>query len=172
MTKTNSKRTASGLTIAHLASFLAVVGIFSCLAIPYFFSQPKITLDSATILLAQDLRLAQNEAVLASQTTSLVVDSDGDGYAITYPSGEVIPNPVGGGDLHRSYSYDAIFRGVQIQPVKDSPLKISFSRDGFSLNGVSFRLKYEGETRLVHVAEGNGEISIEGLHTEWSDNGL
>jgi Tfp pilus assembly protein FimT len=172
MPGTSAPRSSSGISIAHIASFLAVVALFSCIAIPLFFGQPKVTLDSAAILLAQDLRLAQNEAVLASQTTSLALDENGDGYAIEYSSGRVLANPVGGEDLRRVYSFDAIFRGVQIEAVKDSASLVSFSRDGFSLNGASFRLEYGDETRLVHVAKGNGEISIDGLHSPFDDSGL
>lgn len=172
MTGRKHKPSKFGLSIAHMFLFLGAVGVFSCVAIPMFFSQTRITLDNATLLFAKDLRHAQNEAVLAGQTTAMEVDQSGDGYALIYSSGRPIPNPVGGGDLKRVYSFDAIFRGVEIEALDERSQKVSYDRNGFALNSGRFKLTYEGGERFVRVDKGSGRVQIEGLERDWNDNGL
>ncbi len=172
MSPSNSKRSKFELTITHMLSFLGLVAVISCVAIPMFFSQPRITLDNATLLFAKDLRFAQNEAVLAGQTTSLTLDENHDGYALRYSSGTPVPNPVGGGNLARVYSFDAIFRGVQIEALDEGSRTIKFDRNGFTLNSGAYRLSYEGGTRSVEIDKVSGKISIDGLERDWNDNGL
>ena len=172
MSEPEHKRSVFEITIAHMLSFLGLVGVISCVAIPMFFSQPKITLDNAALLFAKDLRYGQNEAVLAGQTTYVELDAGGDGYALRYSSGTAVPNPVGGDDLIRIYSFDAIFRGVEIQALDEESRKVTFDHNGFSLNAGRFLLTYEEGRRTVELERGSGRIKITGLEREWTDNGF
>jgi hypothetical protein len=172
MSEPERKRSIFEITIAHMLCSLGLVGVISCIAIPMFFSQPKITLDNATLLFAKDLRYGQNEAVFAGQSTYLELDSEGDGYSLVYSSGVCVPNPVGGDDLNRVYSFDAIFRGVEIKALDEESQKVTFSHSGFTLNSGRFLLTYKDGTRTVEIKKGSGQVTIEGLEREWSDNGF
>jgi Tfp pilus assembly protein FimT len=154
-----------------LAITLVVVAVLSCIAIPAFFSQPVVTLDHAALLFANDLRYAQNEAAISSQGTQVNFDLKQDGYTVTYQTGEAVPNPIGGADLLRTYSHDAIFRGVLIEIVEGANPQ-RFDRAGFALDGGKFRLKYEGDERFVFLVRGSGHLEIQGLATEWVDDGM
>ncbi len=165
------RRLASGLSILHLALGLVIVTVLTGVAIPLFYAQPKITLDHAAILLANDLRYAQNEAAISGESTSIKFDQDGDGYSAQYSSGLPIANPVGGGELVRQYSFDAIFRGVSLEVLSGSTAT-RFDRHGFATTPIDIRLSYQGDTRLLRMAVGSGLVEISGLETSWEDRGL
>ncbi|MFT7668988.1 MAG: hypothetical protein ACI8X5_001688 [Planctomycetota bacterium] len=159
-----------GVTIMDIAIALASLALITGIAIPVYFSQPRVTLDHAAILLANDLRFAQNEAAISGESTVLEFDEEGDGYAVFYESGAPVTNPVGPLNLDRQYSVDAIFRGVSLRPLEGGPP--SFDRHGFLLNEIRVELRYEGETRRLQMERGSGLVSIEGLGRVWTDDGL
>lgn len=174
---TESKRTgfprrlATGLNILDLAIVMAIVTVLTGIAIPVFYSQPKITLDHASILLANDLRYAQNEAAICGEATTLTFAENGDGYSVNYKSGRPVANPVGGLDLVRQYSVDAIFRGVSLAVVEGERTQ-HFDRHGFALGDVVIEMRYEGDTRTLRMKKGSGLVHIRGLETQWEDQGL
>lgn len=165
------RRWIHGLSILDLAIAMGVVLVLSCIAIPGFFSRPAITLDHAALLFASDLRYAQNEAAISGQGTRVELSADGDGYAVDYQTGEAVGNPVGGENLRRKYSHDAIFRGVEIQVLEGSSTP-SFDRNGFALEGGSYTLTYEGDIRMVHLERGSGHLEIVGLTENWTDDDM
>lgn len=158
-------------SIVDLTLTLASITVASALAIPYFFGRPQVTLDHAAILLANDLRYTQNEAAVSGETTRIAFDPGGDGYRAVYQSGDAIANPVGGADLERAYSFDAIFRGVQLSP-RAGAEAVEFDRNGFAKGGVEVELSFEGDSRLLRLEQGSGIVHIEGLEGEWQDDGL
>ena len=158
-------------TILDLSIALSLIAILSAIAIPTFFSRPKVTLDHAAILLANDMRYAQNEAALCGMSTRVKFDPSGDGYAIQYSNGKAIANPIGGADLVRSYSFDAIFRGVRIASL-DGVESVEFDRNGFASQGLELELQYEEGTRVLRMERGSGLVTIEGLESDWVDDGL
>lgn len=164
-------RLREGLNILDFALALVLVLVVSAIAIPSFFAQPKVTLDHAALLLAHDLRYAQNEAALCAQTTEVRFDPAGDGYSILYLSGQAVANPIGGGDLERQYSYDAVFRGVMLE-TEGGTTHVRFDRSGFALDDASFVLHYGDDTRRLVLERGSGLMRIEGLQSEWRDDGL
>jgi len=164
-------RMRNGLNILDFALTLALVLVVSAIAIPSFFAQPKVTLDHAALLLAHDLRYAQNEAALCAQTTEVRFDPGGDGYSILYRNGQAVANPVGGADLVRQYSFDAVFRGVTVEP-EGGTTHVRFDRSGFALDDASFVLHYGDDTRRLVLERGSGLMQIEGLQREWRDDGL
>ena len=152
---------------------LAGLTIFSLVAIPAFYARPAVTLDNAALLLAHDLRYAQNEAAILQLDTRVVFREDGDGYELVTATGRPLPNPVGGGNLLRKYSRDAIFEGVRIVSVEGlEEGTLSFGANGFCLGRADIELHYEDEVRVLHIAKNSGMIEIEGLHRAWSDDGL
>lgn|GEM_PF-1006833 len=164
-------RWAAGLNILHLAVALAGITALTGVAIPAFYSRPEVTLDHASILLAKDLRYAQNEAAICGAGTRVEFDPGGDGYVVRYESGGPVANPVGGADLFRSYSFDAIFRGVELEVI-GGPTAVRFDRDGFALDPLEVELRYGGDHRLLQMSEGSGLVDIQGLENGWNDEGL
>jgi len=164
-------RLRHGLRLTDFALALVAVLVVSCIAIPYFFSRPRVTLDHAALLLAHDLRYAQNEAALMAQTTEVRFDAGGDGYTVHYKNGDEVANPVGGGALFRRYSADAIFQGVSLEPIGGVE-RVRYDRSGFSLDEAGFVLRYGGDERRLFLSSGNGRLRIEGLEREWRDDGL
>lgn len=163
----------AGFTILELAIALALITVASVIAIPAFYSQPNITLDNASLLLARDLRYAQNEAAMRGVHTQVTFDTFGDGYAVETSDAMPLPNPVGGGDLVRVYSRDAIFEGVTITAINGlTEPHVRFDKNGFALDGVAIEMHYEQEVRTVHLARESGLMEIEGLTTRWKDDGL
>jgi hypothetical protein len=165
------RRLISGPNIVDLTLALAVITLITGLAIPYFFSKPEITLDHAAILLANDLRYAQNEAAICGRETRVMFAGDGDGYQVRYRDGGAVANPVGGADLRRIYSIDAIFRGVRIEPLGEIE-GVDFDRNGFAQSGLEVELTYEDGRRLLTMEKGSGLIHIAGLESDWRDDGL
>jgi hypothetical protein len=161
------------LSLGVLMLSLASLTVFSLIAIPAFYARPAVTLDNAAILLASDVRYAQNEAAILQVDTCLVFREDGDGYALLTRTGRPLPNPVGGGDLVRKYSRDAIFEGVQLTSIEGlEENRLYFGANGFCLGRADIELHYEEEVRVLHVAKNSGMIEIEGLSRPWSDDGL
>ncbi len=162
-----------GFTILELAISLALITLVSVIAIPAYYAQPSITLDNAAELLARDLRYTQNEAAVRATDTQVVFDESGDGYIVETVNAAPLPNPVGGGDLFRIYSRDAIFEGVLITSVKGPDIRmVRFDRNGFCMDRASIELHYEEEVRVVNIAKGSGLIEIEGMTSGWEDDGL
>jgi type II secretory pathway pseudopilin PulG len=164
---------AAAFSLFELIIALALITITSVIAIPLFYAQPGITLDNAAILLARDLRYAQNSAVVIRGETQVVVDANGDGYRVCRISGQPLPNPVGDGPLVRTYSADAIFEGIDIPRVEGAPQRtISFAPTGHCLTAAQVELRYAGRVRILRLEKGTGEITIDGLLTTWCDDGL
>lgn len=165
------QRWRRGLSLIDFLIALTAILIASVVAIPGFFGRPEVTLDSAAMLLANDLRFAQNEAALSEQGTRVVFSETGDGYEILYSDGVAVSNPVGGGSLVRQYSRDAIFRGVRTT-VEGEETTVRFDESGFALDRLAVRLDYGGESRRLYLTRGSGMMEIDGLIREWRDDGL
>ena len=162
----------SAFSLLELTIALALITLASVIAIPAFYSQPGVTLDNAAVLLARDLRYAQNAAVMIGQQTLLVIDEDGDGYCVRRASGGYVENPIGGGPLVRKYSADAIFEGIEIPNVDGPEGRIfRFDRHGFCLQRGQMELRYGDRVRILRLKRGSGRITIDGLLTPWTDDG-
>ena len=167
-------RPRRGFTILELAIALALISLAAALAIPAFYGRPEVSLDRAALLLARDLRTAQNHAVQAGCDVHFHLRSDGNGYAAWYESGAPLPNPAGGGPLARAYDRDAVFEGVRITRVQldGHPREVRFDRLGFAHGGGTIELFYRGRDVAVHVAESTGLVTIRGLSRGFQDDGL
>ena len=106
-----------GFTILELLLVLIFVSTVAALAIPAFFSRPSITLENASVLLARDLRTAQNRSAYLAEESRMEFLRDGSGYRVTDLSGEVVRNPRTGEDFERIYPSDGVFRGVTVTDV-------------------------------------------------------
>jgi len=161
-----------GVSILGLAVGLALIAGAATVAIPAFFGRPEVSLDNAAILLARDLRAAQNHAVVERKDMLVLFHPDGDGYRIVDEDGRPMPSPTGGADFDRRYSADAVFENVRISAVRSEPgQQVRFGRDGFSHSHARIQLSYRDETRTVRVRRGTGKVEIDGLRRPWEDDG-
>lgn len=168
----SEQRSPGGLSILKMALALAFIAVVSIVGIPAFYSQPSITLDNAAVLLARELRFAQNESVVVGVNTRVRFLPEGDGYAVETAHGRALPNPLGGGDLIRVYSRDAIFEGVKITSTSGThDGMVRFTTRGFCLDEVSVELTYESEIRVLRISKNTGLMEILGLSREWHDTG-
>jgi len=168
----NSSR-REGFSLLELILALALITVVSSVAIPAYYSLPAVTLDNAAILLARDLRYAQNKAALIGEDTRVVFDEDGDGYRAVTESGSSLSNPVGGDALIRKYSADAVFEGTHIARLEGAAgFSLRFDRHGFALDQGRVELTYQDQVRILILKRGTGRVEIEGLSTHWRDDGL
>lgn len=163
---------ARGFSILELAVVLALITVAAAIAIPLFYGRPSVTLDNAAILLARDLRTAQNLAVHRRKGMQVEFFPDGSGYRIVDEDGQTILNPSGAGELARRYSRDAVFEGVRIRSVDLGPeCAARFTPDGLSVRGGEIVLVYRDDERRLSLREGSGMVEIEGLQRSWADDG-
>lgn len=158
-------RSSHGFTVLELAVALALITLVAVLAIPAFYGRPEVTLDRAALLLARDLRIAQNEAVRWSGDVHFDFLPDGEGYAPRFADGRPVPNPVGSGPMERIYERDAVFEGVRISRLQlaGHPRSIRFDRLGYAYGGGTIELAFEGQDCRVIVHESSGLVTLEGL---------
>ena len=161
-----------GFSLLELAIALALITIAAIVAIPSFYARPGVTLDSAAILLAKDLRHAQNLAAQRGIEVVLEFSPDGTGYRVIDAEGRAVQNPLGAGALIRDYARDGVFEGVRIESVQlGARASASYDARGLSLQGGSIRLGDRGARRTLSLQAGSGLIDIEGLSRPWSDSG-
>lgn len=154
----------SAFTLTELVLTLALITILASIALPTYFGRPEVTLENAALLMAKDLRQAQNRAAYLGQSVDFVIERDGTGYSVSDP---IAAN---GKHMERDYSRDAVFEGVRIVNVNLGPgMAFHFSPRGIALGGGSVTLAYAGDTRVLHVSSGSGHIQIDGSTSGWAD---
>ncbi|MAF66891.1 MAG: hypothetical protein CMJ84_14700 [Planctomycetes bacterium] len=161
-----------GVNIAALAAALLAVSALALLAIPAFFARADVSLDNAALLLAADLRAAQDVAVIGERELRVVFFEDGTGYRVVDASDRPIPHPVGLGEFVRSYSRDGVFENVRIANRDIGPETwITFDAYGFARSVGTVVLGLGEERRTLEVQAGSGLVRIEGLGRPWDDGG-
>lgn len=152
-----TRHVRQGFTLAELLLSFAVLTLVALLAITSFFSQTEMTLHNATRVLADDVRTAQNRAMLLRVPVALRFDEDGDGYAVEdlAPSPEALLELVP--SVKRKYSADAVFEGVRIARTElGGATVLRFDAEGRAEHDALIVLSYGGETRSVLVEKGRG----------------
>ena len=163
---------SSGFSILELAIVLTLLTVIAAIAIPLFYGRASITLDSAAILLARDLRVAQNTAVFREKDVIVQFLPEGDGYRVYDEFGAMLPNPTGGGDFVRRYSQDGVFEGVELEYLDVGPNRsVHFTQGGVALHGAEVHLRFGGERRKLTVEPTTGLVTLEGLRRSWRDDG-
>lgn len=164
--------TRAGFSLLHLLIALVGVSVVATLAIPRYFSHAHITLENAAVLLAQDLRTAQNRAAYSSETLFFRFFPDGDGYEVVTKSGQQVSDPRTGRAFVRRYSSDAVYRGVQIDSlVAGDDGTLVLTPFGEISDAVTARLVFEGRERVVRAARSSGIVTIEGSTSGFVDDG-
>lgn len=165
-------RRRGGFTILELLIALMLIAIVASLAVPAWFDRSEVTLENACVLLARDLRLAQNRAAVMGEETVVEFSADGTGYTVFGPWGKVITHPRTRRPFHRDYSADGVFEDVRVDSVElGQGFRISFTPGGQARNGGRIVLRFGDERRAVCVETETGEIAIEGSDSGWVDDG-
>lgn len=162
----------SGFTLLELLISLVVISVIAALAIPSYFGRSEVTLENAAVLLARDLRAAQNRSAYMGETTRVVFFEDGDGYHVLDTFGKPTENPRNELPFERRYSIDAVFRGVRIASVElDGETALIFDERGEPTGPARITLEFDGDERTILLSPPYGEISILGSTSGWVDRG-
>jgi prepilin-type N-terminal cleavage/methylation domain-containing protein len=162
----------SGFTVFELLLAILVISMLAAVTVPAYFSQPEVSLENASILLANDLRTAQNQAAFDGRAARFRFLSDGDGYVVVDTAGKQLENPATGRIFERRYSSDGVFLGVAIQRAEVGPDRIlHIDEHGRPLESAHITLTFCGDSRDVLVEKGTGRIRILGTTSGWTDRG-
>lgn len=162
-----------GFTLLHLVLLLGILTVAAAVAIPQFFAREIVTLENGAVLLARDLRAAQNRAAFSHETLFFRFFEDGDGYEVVTKSGKPILDPRTGRLFVRRYSTDGVFEGLRIDSVEagdDRTLVLTAS--GEISDELRVSLSFKGSQRLLRAARPTGLVKIEGSTSEFLDDGL
>jgi Tfp pilus assembly protein FimT len=160
-------------TIPELLTAVMCIAILASVAIPMHFGRSDITLENACVLLARDLRTAQNNAAFTGRPMTVIFDEDGGGYRVLDESGALVQNPRTDLPFERRYGSDAVFRGVHVRMVdfgKDRSL--AFDPHGFATEKGRVMLTFGDDARELFVSRDTGNVTIIGSTSHWADDGL
>ncbi|MCA9003200.1 MAG: hypothetical protein KDB61_14855 [Planctomycetes bacterium] len=159
MTPSETSQAPKGLSFFGVAMVLLGISALAAILIPFWFQQPKITLDSAAELLVKDIRGVQDHCVLTRTEVRIEFDADGGGYKIVDRDGTPLPAPLKDGPYEREYDFDAVFRGVRIESADfgGEPI-LRFGKDGYSKHDGAVSITFEGETRRVIFSQNVARI--------------
>ena len=162
-----------GFTLLHLLVVLVALAALAVVGIPGFFERPNVTLENGAVLLAEDLRTAQNRAAFSREPLFLRMFPDGDGYEVMARTGKPIADPRSGRPFVRRYSVDGVFEGLRIAGYRTGPDDtLVLSPTGETSDDFEVRLEFLGDERLVRAARGTGLVTIEGSTSGFVDDGL
>lgn len=166
-------RRKSGFTLLHLVILLVLMSAGAAIAIPRFFGRDVVTLENGAVLLARDLRTAQNRAAFSREPLFLRFFENGDGYEVVRKSGTPIKDPRTGRPFSRHYSIDGVFEGLSIESVDAGDDRtIVLSALGETSDPLTVKLAFMGHHRVVHAARSTGLVTIEGTTSGFLDDGL
>jgi prepilin-type N-terminal cleavage/methylation domain-containing protein len=151
----------SAFTLLELLIVLVLLTVIAALSTWAYFSRPEVTLDNAIRILARDLRIAQNRAILLRRPVSIVFAEDGDGYKLVDRTETPVADHSDFERIERRYSRDAIFEGVRILPVGLAAKgEIVFPFDSTAAPPGRIMVSYRDETRTLEIENGTGRILL------------
>jgi hypothetical protein len=162
----------AGPSLPQVFGALLLVALAAGVAIPAWFARPEVSLENAAILMAREIRQAQNRAVWFRSPMRVVFERDG--YT-TYDLGQ---RAVGGERrpglvARREFASDAVFEGVWVEEVEaGGDDALDFSERGAAQEEARILLAYGEERREIRVTGGAGLITIVGTTSGWVDGGL
>ena len=151
---------------------LALIAAVAAFAIPTYFESGGVTLENAAVLLARDLRAAQNRSAYLAEPSRFVFPEEGEGYYVTDLRDEIVKNPRTNQLFRRRYPEDGVFRGVHVEEVQLGPERsLVYDERGFASEGGFVVLAFRGRTLTIRIDKGSGVITIPSLESEWQDHG-
>jgi type IV fimbrial biogenesis protein FimT len=165
-------RERSGFTILELVLALTLIAVVAAVAIPSYFQRSDVTLENACVLLARDLRGAQNRAAYLGRATRVEFLADGDGYRATEAGGRTVRDPRSEEPFERRYSADGVFEGVVVVDVRfGGGRTVLYDERGSAVLGGEITLAFGPDTRTLVVEPLTGLVTIVGSTSGWSDLG-
>ena len=151
----------SAFTLLELLIVLVLITVIAAISTWAYFSRPEVTLDNAIRILARDLRIAQNRAILLRRPVSIVFAEDGDGYRLVDRTEHPAADHPDFERIERRYSRDAIFEGVRILPVGLAAKgELVFPCDGREPPPGRIMVSYRDETRTLEIEDRTGRILL------------
>lgn len=161
-------RTRRGFTLLELLAALVLLSVWAAWVISTHFRAPEVTLEKAAILLAQDVRTAQNRSAYLGEPA--VMEFDAEGYRLVDPRGRVVRHPRTQLPFVRVWSYDAVFEGVELRHADfEGAARVEFDRVGTVSTGGHVSITYRDDRRTVLVAPGSGRLQIPDSSSGWID---
>lgn len=149
---------------------LAGVALLASMGIPTFFSRAEVTLDNAAVLLARDLRAAQNRAAFLHSVAVFEFLPDGEGYRVTTRQGWLVRHPEADEMFERHYAGSGVFEGVEVASIEfGGDNAIVFDERGRPSRGGDVTLTFGDERRVVRLLPRTGRIQVFGLQRRWFD---
>ena len=162
---------AGGFSIVELILWLLVLTAIAAIAVPRYFER-DVTLENGAVLLANDLRAAQNRAAFSGQILFLRFFEDGDGYEVVGQDGEPIADPRTGRPFVRVYSSDGVFEGLRIVELHlNDEFTLMFTPSGETSSQLDCVLEFQDETRHLSAARSTGIVTIEDSTSGFEDLG-
>jgi Tfp pilus assembly protein FimT len=160
----------AGVSLLTMLLALASMAIVAGFAIPAFFEAPGVTLDSATRLLARDLRIAQNLAGFDGIPCTFEFLDEGRGWRVVDERGEILTRPDQEGPFVRDFTVDGVFEGVRLEHIDfDHKRSLHFDKLGRALPGGTLKVTFGEESRVVRVFALTGRVILDGLAEEYFD---
>jgi len=162
----------AGFTLLHLILALLVLSLIAALGVPRYFARGPVILENGAVLLAKDLRTAQNRAAYSGETLFMRFFEDGDGYEVVSRTGEPVIDPRTGRPFARRFSTDAVFRGVALQEVNAGDDRtLVLTQFGEVSHALWVRMTFNDDERIVRSERGSGLVTIEGSTSGFVDDG-
>ena len=166
-----ARRPGRGFTILELLVALSVISVLAAYSIATYFSRSEVTLESAAVLLAEELRTAQNRSLFLGEPSTVVFFPDG--YRVLDPEGRTLQNPRTLLSFERRYSRDGVFRGVTVLEASFGAGNVlELDGDGLPRQGGTILLGFGDERRTIVVTAKDRELEILGSSSGWVDTGL
>ncbi|MEX1024646.1 MAG: type II secretion system protein [Planctomycetota bacterium] len=161
-------RACAAFTLLELVVAIVGLSFTAAYAISFYFRAPDVTLENAAILLAQDLRVAQNRAAYLGEPGILELDVAG--YRLVDERGRVVLHPRTQLPFVRTWSADAVFEGVELAGADFAgDTRLEFDGLGAALEGGHVTLAYGGDQRTLLISRGSGRVSIPDSTSGWLD---
>ena len=159
-------------TLLDLLLALSAVAVGASLAIPAYFANPDVTLEKAGILLARDLRAAQNRAAYFAEPCHFEFLDEGRGYQVTDREGDVVIHQSTQLDFVRRYAEDGVFEGVEILEIEAGGDRVvPIDAMGRPAESARITLGYRGQRRVVELKQGTGAVELIGTSSNFQDRG-
>ena len=164
--------TKVGFSLSELFASLACVAIVSAVTIHGWFDQGGVTLENAAILLARDMRAAQNRSAFLGKPSRFTFDADGEGYSVVDERGEVILHPRTDLPFVRRFPEAGVFRGVHLIDMSfGADASVIFDEEGRPLESGEVTLAFGADRRTISLAKESGHLTILGSSSGWQDGG-